>query len=419
VRAGGAPVDASAGPPLAVPATFFLASLGGMAAAGAWLVLRGAACFAGSGAPASQALVHLLALGFLASAMLGALMQMLPVILGAPVPAPRLGFGVAAALLGGALLLAAGLAGLAPTAATGGALLGLAGLGFGLPVLLGLARSRVWTDTAIGVRLSLLGLVVLGCLGVGFASLRGGASTAVTLLPGSYLDWRSAHAGLALTVWLGGLLSAVSWQILPMFYTAPEVPRVATRASVAGLAGSLVGLPLCAALGWPMALGFVPGALAVWVVAPVSGARALARRRRRRTDYSVQSWQAALASGAAAAVLLALGQNTAAVWLALWGWGGLAVHGMLSRIVPFLLWFHRLSPLVGHVAVPPMRKLLPPTRLRTSLSLHGAALGAGLLAIATGSDALARLTGALVLATAAVLGRWLVAVLRTQAPTAD
>ena len=72
--------------------------------------------------------------------------------------------------------------------------------------------------------------------------------------------------------------------------------------------------------------------------------------------------------------------------VAIWGWAGLIVHGMLHRIVPFLAWFHELSPLVGKTAVPSARGLLPDARTRLGLGLHLASLLAGSAAILTRRD---------------------------------
>jgi hypothetical protein len=90
-------------------------------------------------------------------------------------------------------------------------------------------------------------------------------------------------------------------------------------------------------------------------------------------------------------------------WVAVWGWAGLVAHGMLSRIVPFLVWFHRFSSLVGSVPVPTMRQLLPDGRIRLALALHGAAVAVGLAAILAGWAPLARLSGALLMAAAVML----------------
>lgn len=204
---------------------------------------------------------------------------------------------------------------------------------------------------------------------------------------------------------------------------APEVPRWLQWLLVAVGGLSLSALPLAAALGQNVAAAALPAALAAWVVTPLLGIRSLRRRARRRKDRSVEAWIAGLACGPAALAVAVAGElaphprlGVALVWLAVWGYGGLIMHGMLSRIVPFLVWFHRLSPFVGKEPVPPVRRLFPQDRLDRSLKLHGAALLVGLLAIATAWPWAARLTGLLLLATAAALGHALLRVVQVRGP---
>jgi hypothetical protein len=89
---------------------------------------------------------------------------------------------------------------------------------------------------------------------------------------------------------------------------------------------------------------------------------------------------------------------------------------MLTRIVPFLVWFHRFSPLVGLVPVPSLRGLLPDRWTRRGFVVHVASVLAGIAAIVSGADWLARLTGLLLMATAAQLGHSIFHVLRQPVP---
>jgi hypothetical protein len=95
------------------------------------------------------------------------------------------------------------------------------------------------------------------------------------------------------------------------------------------------------------------------------------------------------------------------------------VHGMLTRIVPFLVWFHRFAPLVGKVPVPSVKGLLPDRWTRVGFALHVAGLVAGAAAILSRDAILARLAGLLLLATAVSLEAALIHVLRQRpAPSA-
>ncbi len=410
-------------PPLIVPASFFVLAPAAVVAAGILLLAIGAPALRSGGVPASLALTHLGTLGVLGSVMIGALYQMAPVVAGAPVPAIRLAHGVQAAWVVGLGALVTGFLLGGPAWFDAAALgLGAALAGFLGPVAVGMLRAKASTWTSRGMRLALVGLFVAGGLGLAFATLRGG-HPAVTHAPGfDVARWRLGHFGLGLTVWVGGLLAAVSWQVLPMFYLAPEVPPSRQRATFAATASSLLAVPLVLGLGGPrgaLIAALAPAAVAAWLVHPALALPRVRARQRKRRDETANAWMAALACGPAVAALAgaAVGLDdprwgVACVWLAVWGWAGLAVHGMLCRIVPFLVWFHRLSPLVGKAPVPAVRQLMPQDRIRAALGAHAASVGLGLLAIGTGWDPLARATGLAVVAAGLLLGRNVVDVLR-------
>jgi hypothetical protein len=80
--------------------------------------------------------------------------------------------------------------------------------------------------------------------------------------------------------------------------------------------------------------------------------------------------------GAGDAVLLAAG------WLAFVGFFGFLITGHLYKIVPFLVWFERFSPLVGKQKVPMLADMVPlrSAEFQLRFTAAGVALGAlGLL----------------------------------------
>lgn len=369
------------GPPLSVPLSFFFTAPLALIAAGATL-LRGEAN--------QVAVVHLGTVGFLLFVMLGALYQMLPVVAGAVVPMPRAAHLVHLLLVGGAGTLIAAQAGseasLFPVAV---ALLSAALGAFFIPAAWAAARSPMRTPTSWGMRLALLSLAAVGVAGLRLAWARGGH-----LFTGDWLALRLAHAHLGFVAWLGGLISAVSWQVLPMFYlvAAPSV-RV-TRVVLAGAAVTTVAL-IVAVLGvvpysvvpWLI----VPGALAVWAVQPAWALRVLATRKRKRKDATLWLWWVSLVMAPMCLVLGALSAWTSLEWMprlygvvVLWGWAGAVVHGMLMRIVPFLVWLHWCAPLVGQPGVPSARELLPDRLVSFGAVLHLVSFGGGVLGAVMG-----------------------------------
>ena len=137
-------------PPFSVPLRFFLtAPLFGVLAA-ALLGWAGPQALASRWTDAALALSHLLALGVLSMVMCGALLQMLPVLVGVRVASPRLLAGACHGLLvTGTLALAAGFLGAGALAfRLAAVLLGLGLGGFLLALGWGLARAPNTQDSA-------------------------------------------------------------------------------------------------------------------------------------------------------------------------------------------------------------------------------------------------------------------------------
>ncbi len=402
-------------PPLSIWASFYLIAPVAMFATGALLAWGGAAVLASRWAPLAMAATHLGTLGFLGAVMLGSLYQMIPVVAGAPVPFVRLAHVVHAAFVVGVLALVTGLAtGRPALLAFAPAPLLVAFVLFLGPVAISLARAPTRSETVDGMRIAVAGLLALATLGVIMSLARAGHMR----VAGDWIGMVAAHAALGGAVWLGGLVTAVSWQVVPMFYLTPPLPRWTQWATLATLLLGLLVVPSVVLVGGgPMgvAAGVVPASVMVWLVHPVVTLRAIRRRKRRRVDGSVRFWWAGLACAPLVPILAAgalFGTHPrwsmALGWFVVWGWAGLIVHGMLTRIVPFLVWFHRFAPLVGRVPVPSMRGLLPDPRIRVALAVHVAAVLAGGAALLTGWDPIARGTGVLLCATAVVLAANLV-----------
>lgn len=373
--AGTAGLRLDQAPPLGIPASFFLLAPVAMIAAGILAMLQPPGSH---WAPAAIALTHLGTLGLLGSVMMGALYQMAPVVAGVAVPAVRLAHVVHAAWIVGVAGLVGGLVGGSTTVvAVGGVALTVAIVLFWVPMATAMRRAPARTSTVTGMRLALVALLIVAILG-----LRG----AVGHAGGSFVTdralWLQVHLMLALTGWVGGLLAAVSWQVVPMFYLTDEPDR---RGILPLLAFGLLA-PLLALMSVSPLPAQIAGAVAVWLIHPIATLRTLAARKRRLADGSLHFWRVGM--GVAPLVLVAaawarFGDDPRApllfAWLAIWGWAGMIVHGMLSRIVPFLVWFHRFSSLVGRQPVPPMRQLWPERRIRVGLGLHVGTLIAGVL----------------------------------------
>ncbi|MAE69715.1 MAG: hypothetical protein CME06_04505 [Gemmatimonadetes bacterium] len=404
-------------PPLAIPSRFFVTAPVAIVAAGALLIAFGEIPWLSPWEPTAVALVHLGTLGFLTMAMFGAIYQILPVVAGVPVPATGIARGVHAALVLGICALAGGmLAGSTNMLWLASIVLTAASIAFLIPTGVALGRAATKNDTVRGIGLAWISLLLALSLGIILAALY-----ALKWSPDLRRERLICHWTLAGIGWVGGLLAAVSWQVVPMFYLAPPFSN-AVRKSILALVSVTVAATVLAFVfrlsqGWMLAAA-IPGAIAVWWIHPIATHRALSGRRRKRVDDSVLFWRTGLSVAllvpptAAAASLLPDPRLTAlAAWLAIWGWAGTIIHGMLSRIVPFLVWFHRFAPLVGRQPTPTAKQLLPRHGLRIAFGLHASTSLFGTLGILFADARLARATGLLLSATGIAMLWWISRVL--------
>ena len=339
-------------PPFSVPLRFFVTAPLFAIAAALVLLWYGPAALDSRWTPAVLAITHLMTLGFVVMVMSGALLQLLPVLVGAHVARPRLISALVHGMLTpGVLTLAlAFLSGsrvLFPVAAVLIAnallvLLAVAGLA--------LRRSAATHDTVRSMKHALLALLVTLVLGAYLALLRGG------VLVGGTHAFTSAHLAWGLLGWIGILVMAVAYQVVPMFQMTPEYPRLITHR----LSGTLlVLLALWSVLagnsdgpGWQVVSVGLGGLLAFGFAAFALSTLWLQQRRRRRLpDVTLWYWRFGMGL-----LLLSIG-----VWLAggimpqwaaqtayplllgvlmIAGFTVAVISGMLYKIVPFLGWLH-------------------------------------------------------------------------------
>jgi hypothetical protein len=404
-------------PPIAVPFRFFLTAPVFLLAAAAVLVWSGPEALAWRGSPAALAATHFVTLGFMTMVMIGAMLQILPVLAGAPVPHVRpaaaivhAGLALGAAALGGGFLL--GQPVLIKAAAW---LLGAAFVVFIVAAAVALGRAVVRNATVRGAALAVAALAVTVVLGLALAMTYGWG------VPFANLAERALHPAWGLLGWTGLLVAAVAFQVVPMFQLTPPYPPRMTRWFTAGAFTALVAWSVVVwvasggvgelALGLALAAGYALFAVATLVLQH--------RRRRRLPDATTAFWQlgmvCALAACGSWAVRLAAPDALPALEIAIGvlALAGLAVsviHGMLYKIVPFLAWFH-LQAAVGAKRAPHMKKILADAPQRVHFALHAGAVGLLLLAVAW-PEPLARIAGAALALSALALLRNLVVAVR-------
>ena len=364
-------------PPFSLPLRFFLtAPLFLLAAAG--LIVLSPDALASRWTPQALALTHALTLGFLAMTMLGALMQMLPVVAGSTLPAPRFvaGFSHASLTLGSVALMTGFL-----TAEPTAFIIGIALLGAGFMVFLAaaaisLARA-VPSVTVTGLRLALVCLGITLAIGLVLALLRAGWG-----LPPTVKATISAHAAFGLLGWVLLLVIGVTWQVVPMFQITPPYPPRLAR----GLAGALFALlvihaaaPLFAPVVGTLIDASIAGGILVFALATL---RLQSRRRRKLPDVTLNFWRLGMASLITCVFVWLMAQlwpawansNAYPMLLGVLFVGGFAVsvvNGMLYKIVPFLAWFHLQAQLQARAgSIPTMKDMIAERAMRGQFRAH-------------------------------------------------
>ncbi len=373
-------------PPISVPLRFFTAAPLFLLLAALMLMFRADNPFANIHSPALLAATHCITLGFLTMIMLGAMQQILPVVIGSPMLASRLTVWLTfLPLLSGALLLPAGfMLGKPVLINLAWPLLGLAFVTFISASLISLARSSAYNPSKTAILLSILalsGAIILGML------LAHGYATG-SLLP--YDKLATAHVSLGLGGWVMLLIVGVSYQVVPMFQLTPNYPKWLSK----GLAPVIFIVLLLSLLSLlleprPHWLVFVTQGL-FWFLAScfaLTTLRLQSNRRRRVADATLSFFRLGMMALMCAA-LFALAAlffpafdhlGTMSAVLFLLGFAMSLMLGMLYKIVPFLVWFHLFRGGVKS-GVPNLKEIIPETWKWRHLWLHRSTLLAALFA---------------------------------------
>ena len=370
-------------PSFSLPLRFFLTAPLFLLAAGV-LIIASPETLASRWAPASLALTHALTLGFLAMVMLGALLQMLPVVAGSPLPTPRLVAWLTHLPLGlGTVALMSGFLSGTPVAFG----IAIALLGAGIAVFLvaaGISLARAVTSvTVTGMRLAGAALAITLLLGLTLALLRAGwwMPAAETTAKAA----AAAHVAFGLLGWVLLLVVGVAYQVVPMFQITPPYPPRLTR-WLSGALFALLLLHAAAPLFFPAAAFLIDAALAGGILLfAVATLRLQSRRRRKLPDVTLDFWRLGMASLIACVVVWLVAQ----VWpawaksgayplllgvLFIGGFAISVVTGMLYKIVPFLAWFHLQAQLQARAGtIPTMREMIAERQTRWQFYLHLAA----------------------------------------------
>lgn len=368
-------------PPLSVPMRFFLTAPFFGIAAGLMLLFGDNAILSNRWSTDTLMVVHMLTLGVISMVMIGALQQLLPVLMGVVIPRSDMVSRVLHLLwtLGSGMLILGMAQHHSSLLQYGAVLLTVATLLFVGMLLFALFRSdsRHGTLTAIAGSVISLLLTVLLMLWI--------LNSAGWITPVAH-PLTNLHASWGVIGWFLVLLIGIGYQVVPMFQITPEFPPIIRR--------YLTPVMFVAMLVWSGAEFYQlvwPGwlALVVLLVGLTLFAGAVLRlqqqRKRRLSDVTFNYWRvsmvALLVSAGVWLVGYLLGDSRwmeSAVVIFLMGGILSAVSGMLFKIVPFLVWLHlnNLYQSQGEWQgkVPNVRQVIPERYSRWQFRVQMAAL---------------------------------------------
>ncbi|WP_372018089.1 hypothetical protein [Pseudoxanthomonas sp. 10H] len=367
-------------PPAPRPLRFLLSAPLWGVVAGAMLAAWPDAFAGGRWSPAAVALVHVFTLGVLGNAMLGSLLQFLPVAAATAVPAARLAPLAHGALNLGLVLFVVALHRDPALLWPASLLLAVALLCVGVPPLPALLRAGAQRLLRGGIGLAIGSLLATVALGMLAAAVLGGHAP----LPLDRLV--DAHATLGLGGWMLGLLASVGSVTVPMFQGTAAVPP---RALAAWLAGALA-LPALAAVARLCGAPALVPALALALPALAFAGTLLwlhGHAPHRRNPSLVRAWRAgsiALA-GAGIAAVAAAGGGPGAMLAGILALGiglPLLVNAMLLEIVAFITWIALRGRCPRGVRIPAVGRLVTDAEKHALLRAHLATAGLLLAALA-------------------------------------
>ena len=369
-------------PPIDLPFRFFLSAPVFIILCAVLIFFAGENLWSSRWQPSMLALTHGFTLGFITMVMLGALLQLLPVIGGIGMAKPRLIASLShGALVIGTLCLMANF--IWPSLLLTAATLFLLFLGIGLyiaGIIWVLVKKLSQGDSIAGFRFAIISLLLTLLLG----SLLLSKSFALFVFS-SFANFdfigktlTNSHAVLGLVGWGSLLIISVSFQVIPMFHLAPGFPKNISR-----YLPMMLFILLLLAIFQPekvMPLIVLTHGIFAFFLLFI-----IAKRKRKIADASIRFWQLA------ALTLMALNvgyfipeaylpqsivQNKTLLMVTVYIYFYIVavIQGMLLKILPFLSYTHLQQHCLTHFSamqfLPHMHEFIAKNQGRYLFILH-------------------------------------------------
>ena len=342
-------------PPISVVLRFFItASIFGIVA-GILLLIFGKEVFDASNKEA-LILTHILALGVMASFMLGALFQMLPVIAGVVLKTPtkkamfvHILFTLGVFMIGFAFYTSSAMLYL-----LSGVLLGISLLYTTAIMISNLLKLQTHSSSSKGMLFALSGFTIAIVLGLYLLFALGGYHDGLY-----FSEIKQTHYSFGLFGWVSLLIVAISFQVIEMFYVTPAFHAWIQKYFIMSVAFLLLfsSLPFV-----PIMIGLI------FILYAGFNLYNLSKRKRPTSDATVWFWRLGMGMLIITMAIIISGIETPLSYISFIFFALSIVFAMVYKIVPFLVWFHLSNQ--GYMSAPLMFDIVHPKEIKQHFYLH-------------------------------------------------
>jgi hypothetical protein len=370
-------------------------------------------------------LTHLATLGWISMIMMGALYQLVPVVLETKLWSARLAQFTFWLFLPGAIGVIVHLwAYRTGPGWWGSGFLTIAAFALFVANLLAtLAQVKKWNITGIHILAALVAILLAAALGFALAY-----NLWKPYLPGDHLHYLRAHAHLAFLGWVLLVVMGVAYKLIPMFSLAHGYSMAAGKWAFGLVSFATVGLMTAWSFNLFAGHAGNSNSLEIFYALLLAGGIAaflwqmwLVYRHRMRKQADVSMYHTLL-SFIFLAFAAALGvaqfflpahwpQPTREGFILLYGWlafigfAGFIIVGQTYKILPFLVWFNKYSDKVGQAQVPMLKDMFDERLAKIELVLMLTGFSSAAVALPLANTSLFRI-GATVLAGSAAIFVW-------------
>ena len=359
-------------PPLSVVLRFFITAAVFGLLLGLFLFANFTEVISSSSGNTQIIIVHILALGIMASFMLGALFQMLPVIAGVTITAPIQKVMIVHVLfvVGLMVQLFAFKLGSLPILF----LLAAFYLGSGLLFALGLMLKELFkiedhSSSSKGMLFALSSFVLTIFFGIYLLLSLGGYVDASL-----FIKVKELHYTFALFGWVSLLIVSISFQVVEMFYVTPKYPTFITTYFILGIFALLLVKSLAIVLAMESQIITIMISALFILYASVTIHR-LYKRKRPTSDATVWFWRLGMGllittmSITLIDTLTPLDERIKILsYITFIGFALSIVFAMVYKIIPFLTWFHLSNQ--GYIEAPMMHDIIHPKKAKIHFYIH-------------------------------------------------